>query len=126
MMSTPTELQQQFDVPGVTIEAGEGGLTRVAVKTPAAAGHLYLHGAHVTHYQPAGQAPVLFMSAKSLFNPAKAIRGGVPLIFPWFGARADDPKAPQHGFARNTAWTLKDLWKVDDDSVAVELTLGPS
>ena len=119
------QLQDSFGIPGVaTVEAGQGGLVRVHVTGRAAEAHIYLHGAHVTHYQPRGKAPVLFMSKESLFQPGKAIRGGVPLIFPWFGAKADDPKAPQHGFARAQPWTLHSI-DHDGDAVTVTLALGP-
>ena len=82
------------------IRAGRGGLTRAVVTTPAATAHVYLHGAHVTHFQPASSAPVLFISPRSAFAAGRAIRGGVPVIFPWFGPHPDDPRAPDHGFAR--------------------------
>src|SRR4051812_49170306 len=109
-MANLTDLQNRFSsVPGVRVDAGQGGLTRVVVSTPDADAHVYLQGAHVTHYQPKGGKAVLFMSGKSHFAAGKAIRGGVPLIFPWFGAKADNPKAPQHGFARSTEWELRDI-----------------
>jgi glucose-6-phosphate 1-epimerase len=92
--------------PGVRLEPGRGGLTKVVVATDLATAEVYLHGAHVTHYQPAGQAPVLFLSRQSLFAAGKAIRGGVPICFPWFGPLENRPKAPGHGFARTSAWTL--------------------
>src|SRR5579859_3068882 len=88
----------------VRIEAGQGGLQRVIVKTPLADAEIYLHGAHVTHFQPRGQKPVVFMSGKSLFESGKAIRGGVPICFPWFGAREDGREGPAHGFARLQEW----------------------
>ncbi len=87
--------------------------------------HIYLHGAHVTHFQPRGQKPILFLSGKSLFQTGKAIRGGVPLIFPWFGPNSADPKLPAHGFARTTAWTLESISR-DGDRAVVELSLKPS
>ncbi len=125
-MDDPTTLQDRFGIPGaVRIERGAGGLTRVVVDTPAAAAHVYLHGAHVTHYQPRGSAPVLFMSNKSYFHAGKPIRGGVPVIFPWFGGRANNPMAPAHGVARTEAWTLSEISK-QGDAVAVTLTLGPT
>jgi glucose-6-phosphate 1-epimerase len=127
-MANITDLNARFGVPGiVTIDAGEGGLPRVRVTSPAAEAEVYLHGAHVTHFQPRGHKPVLFMSAASLFDPAKAIRGGVPLVFPWFGPNAANPRAPQHGFARTTTWTIRDV-RHDRGSGAVTLTfaLGPS
>ena len=92
--------------PGVRLEPGFGGLTKVVVATDLATAEVYLHGAHVTHYQPAGQGPVLFLSRQSLFAAGKAIRGGVPICFPWFGPLENRPKAPAHGFARTSLWAL--------------------
>ena len=65
------------------------------ISTPTAEADLYLQGAHLAHWTPRGQRPVLFVSPKSLFAPGKAIRGGVPIIFPWFGSRSDrQPAVP--------------------------------
>ena len=126
-MNDVTELNSRFGVPGVVaVEAGRNGMPRLRITSPAAEAEIYLHGAHVTHYQPRGHKPVLFMSGQSLFDPAKAIRGGVPLIFPWFGPNAANPKAPQHGFARTTPWTIRAVRHAPDDgAVIVTLSLGP-
>ena len=78
------------------------------VQQPAAEADIYLQGAHVTHWTPRGQRPVLFVSPKSLFTPGKAIRGGVPGIFPWFGARGDGKPGPAHGFARTSEWAIEE------------------
>jgi glucose-6-phosphate 1-epimerase len=98
-------------------------LERLRITTPAADAIVYLHGAHVTHYQPRGQAPVLFTSARSRFARGEPIRGGVPVIFPWFGPHPTDPKAPAHGFARTTEWSLGDVTQ-DNDTVTVTLAMG--
>jgi len=103
------ELRKRFTSPGVSFESGEGGLVRAVATTDAAEAHVYLHGAQVTKFQPRGQADFLFMSGKSLFAPGKAIRGGVPLIFPWFGAKAGDPSAPAHGLVRSVGWAMHDV-----------------
>lgn len=117
-------LNERFAVAGVVrFEAGSGGLIRVAVSGPAAEGHVYLHGAHVTHHRPVGRQPLLFLSERSQFAAGKAIRGGVPVIFPWFGARAGHPSAPDHGFARNRDWAVESVAPMDDGSVAIALTL---
>lgn len=119
------QLHDRFGIPGVaTIGAGQGGLPCISIKAPSGVAHVYLHGAHVTHFKPAGGSPVLFMSKASLFQSGKAIRGGVPVIFPWFGAKADDPKAPQHGFARAQRWALQEI-DLDGDAAVVTLALGP-
>ncbi len=52
---------------------------------------------------------MLFISAKSRWEDGRAIRGGVPISFPWFAGKADDPKAPAHGFVRTIAWTLESI-----------------
>jgi D-hexose-6-phosphate mutarotase len=72
------------------------------------------HGAHVTAFQPKGQRPVLFLSAHSRFEPGQPIRGGVPVIFPWFGSHPSDPGAPAHGLVRFHPWELQ---QHDDHSV---------
>jgi glucose-6-phosphate 1-epimerase len=108
---------------GVTRETDPHGLPRLRVATPAAEAAVYLHGAHVTHYQPRGHAPVLFMSAQSRFAGGQPIRGGVPVIFPWFGPHPFDPKAPAHGFARTTQWSLGEVAR-DGDSATVTLVMG--
>ena len=100
-MTDPIALNRQFAIPNTAaFDAGKGGLTRLAINTPAAAAEIYLHGAHVTQFNPRDQSPILFMSVMSHFQPGKPIRGGVPICFPWFGPKAADPKAPAHGFAR--------------------------
>jgi D-hexose-6-phosphate mutarotase len=100
----------QMEIPGLAAwERGPGGFARLTITSPLAEAHIYLHGAHVTHFQPSGDAPLLFLSARSQFSPGKPIRGGIPICFPWFGPRAGHPESPMHGFARTTAWKIKSL-----------------
>jgi glucose-6-phosphate 1-epimerase len=117
------DLQKQFGIPNaLKFETAPGGLVRAVVSTPEAEGDVYLQGAHVAHWTPAGSRPVLFMSPKSLFAPGKAIRGGVPLIFPWFGARGDGKPGPAHGFARTMVWEVENT-KAAAGKVTVGLVL---
>lgn len=116
MNPVPAALRH-LEIPGVAVfEHGSGDLLRLAVRSPLAEAHIYLHGAHVTHFQPKGAAPVLFMSEQSWFAPGKPIRGGVPLIFPWFGPREGRPESPAHGFARTSEWQVESI-TVDGDGV---------
>jgi D-hexose-6-phosphate mutarotase len=80
----------------------------IELDTPDGVARVVPQGAHVTHWQPRGGEAVLFMSPRSISAPGRAIRGGVPVCFPWFAARADDPAAPAHGFARIREWRLED------------------
>jgi len=110
----------------VRIDAGRGGLQRVLVETPQVEAEIYLHGAHVTRFQPRAQKPILFMSEKSLFEAGKAIRGGVPICFPWFGARQDGRPGPAHGFARLVEWELIGAEQAGDGNIVVSLRLVSS
>lgn len=124
-------LSDQFSIPGVlAFSQTEQGLLRANITTPACTAELYLQGAHLTQWQPTGQQPVLFLSERSFFTPGKAIRGGIPIIFPWFGARtatSDNPRTdgPSHGFARTADWTLAFAALAGDD-LHLTLTLSPS
>jgi glucose-6-phosphate 1-epimerase len=101
------KLNERFGIEKlVRIDAGRGGLPRVVIHTPVAQAEIYLHGAHVTHYQPHGQQPVLFVSSGAIFEAGNHIRGGVPICFPWFGQREGQPDAPMHGFVRSRSWEL--------------------
>lgn len=109
-----------------TFHEGPGGLTTLEVDTPLAKARIFLHGAHVAEWTPAGAAPVLFMSAASNFAPGKPIRGGVPVCFPWFGGRAGHPQSPAHGFARLEEWTAESLVCEEDGTVVLSLILADS
>src|ERR1043166_4227867 len=125
-MQTIDSLNKQFALPRVLpFEAGNNQLVRAVLTTPLADAHVYLHGANITHYQPRGQRPVLFLSAKSHFQANKPIRGGVPICFPWFGANANDPNAPMHGTARLNEWAVESAASNADGSVTLTLVLAP-
>jgi glucose-6-phosphate 1-epimerase len=118
-------LNENFGLPGVLAFEESNGLTRAVVTTPAASATVYLQGAHVTDWQPAGEQPVLFLSRKSAFQKGKAIRGGVPVIFPWFGDRHDGQAGPAHGFARTAEWEFAFAALAGED-LHLTFTLAPN
>lgn len=61
-------------------------------------------GAQPIAWEPAGQLPVLWLSPLADFDPGAAVRGGVPIVFPWFGNGPDGDRQPKHGFARTAQW----------------------
>jgi glucose-6-phosphate 1-epimerase len=104
------ELNRRFGIAGLAeVVEGNGGLAKVRITTPGATAEMYLHGAHVTTWKPSDASEVLFVSEQSHWEADRAIRGGVPICFPWFGNKADDPKAPAHGFVRTKAWQLESI-----------------
>lgn len=81
-------------------------LELIVVDHPQVKASLALQGAHLLSWKPAGEEEVLWLSNNTPFKTGVALRGGVPVCWPWFGP-ADKPGLPAHGFARNQAWTLK-------------------
>ena len=120
-MPANIESMQKHAIPGrIVITTGNGGLTKAVITTKTSSAETYLHGAHVTGFQKNGEPPLIFMSAKSYFASDKAIRGGVPICFPWFGNRDGQPA---HGFARFTGWELVGTSASPDGAVTLRFAL---
>jgi glucose-6-phosphate 1-epimerase len=96
----------------------------LVVDHPAVSGWIALNGAHVMEWIPSGHAPVLYMSPTALLERGKAIRGGIPVCWPWFGPQADAAK-PMHGFARTSLWEI-DRSDEDANGVGIVLRLADS
>lgn len=110
MNSAIAESYRQFEIAGIAeVVEGQGGLPKVRITTPDVIGEMYLHGAHVTSWKPAGAQEALFLSSQSRWEYGHDIRGGVPICFPWFADKSDDPTAPAHGFVRTKEWRLDSI-----------------
>lgn len=92
--------------PSVTLIEEPAGYPLLVINHAAATGRIALNGAHVMEWTPAGEKPVLYMSPQALLEPGKAIRGGIPVCWPWFGPHPTDADKPAHGFVRNLMWTV--------------------
>ncbi|PJG82733.1 D-hexose-6-phosphate mutarotase [Caviibacterium pharyngocola] len=78
-----------------------------------------LQGAHLFSWTPkAAQQDVFWLSEIEPFTQGNAIRGGVPICYPWFGP----VQSPSHGYARISLWTLSD-YAVSDEKVRLEFSL---
>lgn len=87
----------------------------VDVSNQAATGRVLDHGAQVISWRPHGTAEVIWLSAQAIDQPGSAIRGGVPVCFPWFGSGRSGNLSPSHGFARTADWTRMGI--VEDETV---------
>ena len=113
-------LNERFGITGtVQVTGGNGGLAKLTITRPLAQAEIYLHGAQVTAWRPAGEEEVLFLSGHSKWEDGRAVRGGIPVCFPWFRAKADDPKAPAHGFVRTKEWDLESVHAGEDGTITV-------
>jgi glucose-6-phosphate 1-epimerase len=134
MSQTISELKEHFAIRDhVSFHEDEPGMVKVRIVTQASEATIYLQGAHITQWTPHNGSPVLYMSPKSVLEPGKPIRGGVPVLFPWFGPRwnAEEfdtkhgTKSPMHGFARVTVWTLDRVHLDPSGEIHLTLSLGP-
>jgi glucose-6-phosphate 1-epimerase len=104
----------------VTFLGGRGELPMVEITTARSSAEIYLHGAQVTNFKKHDETPMLFLSQCSRFEENQPIRGGIPVIFPWFGPREG---MAMHGFARLKRWEIKEVLPAADGSVSVRFRL---
>jgi D-hexose-6-phosphate mutarotase len=92
-----------------------------------AAATISLYGGHVVNWRPKHQVePVLWLSKLAQFKPGKAIRGGVPICWPWFGAHPSQASLPGHGYARIANWDLTSVQTLINGATVLTLSLGKS
>jgi len=93
----------------------------IEIKNENATAKIALQGAHVFEYKRSREDDLLWLSEVSDFERGKAIRGGVPICWPSFGA--NNPELPQHGFARTSLFELISSSEIDTKTTEVELRL---
>jgi len=111
----------------VSLHTDKNNLEFLIINHPNFDAAVTLHGAHLLHFQPKQQAPIIWLSKDTIFSEDVAIRGGVPVCWPWFGPAPKSPgkKLPNHGFARTSKWSLTDI-KEAPESLVLELSLQDS
>ncbi len=96
----------------------------IVVDHPKVKASVALQGAHLLSWKPLGEDEVLWLSDNTPFKHGVALRGGVPICWPWFGPAAQQG-LPAHGFARNLPWALK-AHNEDDNGVVLTFELKSS
>jgi len=121
---TVQELASAFAIPDrLSFAADPGGLPIALARGAGAEATIDLQGATVTHFRPAGEDPVLWLSARAVYARSSAIRGDIPICWPWFGPHPNDPGKPDHGFARIRPWSVLGAAVAEDDSTVLRLGL---
>lgn len=102
------DLNARFGIADVAeFVTGPGGQVQLRVNNNASEALISLHGGQVLSFVPRSSGvDMFFLSTKALYAEGKAIKGGVPLCWPWFGADPENRGRPAHGFARNTVWQV--------------------
>lgn len=84
-----------------TVRRGE--LEILQIDNAACSAEISLFGGHVIHWQPSGHKPVLWMSESTPWDGKSALRGGIPICWPWFGVVEGKGR---HGLVRSRQWQL--------------------
>ncbi|HBZ30516.1 MAG TPA: D-hexose-6-phosphate mutarotase, partial [Nitrosomonas nitrosa] len=88
---------------------GQGGLPFIRASNAKANALISVYAGQVLAYRPAGKADdLMFLSEKAYYQAGKAIKGGVPICWPWFGSDPEGKGRPAHGFVRNRMWDVID------------------
>ncbi|RZM84905.1 D-hexose-6-phosphate mutarotase [Pseudoalteromonas rubra] len=104
----------------VKLARTESGLEYFDVNGPLCQAKIYLQGAQITEFIPAGQKNLLWVSEDETYLEGQSIRGGIPICWPWFGVHAE-PDWPAHGFARKQVWRAE---RVEEDESAIRIILS--
>jgi D-hexose-6-phosphate mutarotase len=121
MVSHEPQSVGKIQAPGrVMFLDGPGEMPMIGISTMWSSVEVYLQGAHVTSFRKHGETPLTFLSQCSRFAEGQPIRGGIPVVFPWFGMREG---MGNHGFARVKPWELKEFAPAPDGSVSVRFRL---
>jgi len=116
------ELNQKYSIKNHITFSREKHMIVAELKSQYSTAKVSLYGAQVLSFIPNGEKDLLFVSKESFYQEGKAIRGGIPVCWPWFGAHSTDQNKPSHGFARLSNWqVIKTSSKNDELSLQLEL-----
>jgi glucose-6-phosphate 1-epimerase len=123
-----------FGTGGVRFEQRYGGPVAV-LEAAGSVAIVALQGAQVLSWQsPQSKEDVLWLSPVAKLGTGKAVRGGVPVCWPWFGPHPADAKKPAHGFVRAAHWRVagsaasarRATLVLSFDAAMIDPTLWPS
>lgn len=121
-----SHLQEFAQLDGVSFSKNEHGHITVKIENASATAEFSIFGAHLLSFTPKNQEDLFWVSKKAIFNNTKAIRGGMPICWPWFNAHPSDSTKPAHGFARISEWELVHITHLDENKTEVIFKLNDS
>ena len=127
-MQDINNLKRHFALTDVlTFVDGPNDTVMINIKTALAEAQICTYGAQVLSFKPSvADHDLLFLSPQSAYGDGKAIRGGVPICWPWFGEDPSGHGRPTHGFARNQVWQVIESYQANNGAVTICFQLLPS
>lgn len=122
---TIAQLNNDFAIPGqLQFSEGKGGFPLIEIDNGQAQATISVYAGQVLKFQPAGaNADLLFVSDSAYYQPGKAIKGGIPICWPWFGPDPEGKGRASHGFVRDRQWQVIATQALSDGKTKVTLGL---
>jgi glucose-6-phosphate 1-epimerase len=123
-----SQLNSQFARPDqLIIVSGQSGFPLIQIRNASAEAVISLYGGQVLSFRPLDQTEdLIYLSRQSEYLEGKAIRGGIPVCWPWFGPDPKGLQRPNHGFVRNHFWQLLGTEAISADETKVSLLFKES
>ncbi len=134
-MSNISSLETFLLEDELIIYEGKDGLPHIKIGNKYGSALISIYGAQLLSYKPKTNRgdvnigkdnELLFVSESAYFEQGKAIKGGIPICWPWFGRDPDNLGRQMHGFARNMLWQIEETESMNDDGTKVVLSLSES
>jgi glucose-6-phosphate 1-epimerase len=123
-MQNKTQLNQQYGIKDqLQFSLGDNGFVMIDISNQFAKARISTYAGQIISYQPnSAKEDLFFLSDKVQYQEGKAIRGGVPICWPWFGDDTSGFERPPHGFVRNQQWDILSTETLEDGRTSVVLT----
>jgi glucose-6-phosphate 1-epimerase len=118
----------QYEIDGeLRFIKSEHGFIYAEIDNARAHATVSTYSGQVLSYRPKGrQHDLLFLSDKAYYEEGKAIKGGIPVCWPWFGADPENQGRPAHGFVRNRQWQVTGSESLADGATRIVMSVSDS
>lgn len=102
---------------------GQGNFPLIKINNEHAEATISVYAGQVLSFKPVGQVEdLMFLSSQAYYQTGKAIKGGTPICWPWFGPDPEGKGRASHGFVRDRLWQVRDVVSTQDG--ATQVTMG--
>jgi len=125
---TIDQLNNDYAIAGqLEFVQGKGGFAMARIDNGKGRSLVSVYAGQVLSFQPAKQAhDLLFLSDAAYYQAGKAIKGGIPVCWPWFGSDPEERGRAAHGFVRNRPWMVRATEALTDGDTRITLGLVDS
>lgn len=118
------ELNKDYGIANkVEFVEGQGNFPLIKIGNEYAEATISVYAGQVLSFKPVDQTEdVMFLSSQAYYQTGKAMKGGTPICWPWFGPDPERKGRASHGFVRDRLWQVRDVISTQDG--ATQVTMG--